>query len=83
MNGEEEVLVGGGADHVGDEPELEGEEGRIAEVPCAGDLEGDDADDDVLCEGLGAAELGDLERWWWLVESWVWDCEGIAPRDGP
>ena len=60
MDGEEQVLVGGGTKDVGNGPELEREEGRIAEVVCEGDLEGDDAGDDVLGQRLVAAELGDL-----------------------
>lgn len=60
MDGEEEVLVGGGAKDVADEPELPGEKGGVAEVPGPEDLHGDDAGDDVLCQGLRPAELGDL-----------------------
>lgn len=62
VDGEEEVLVGGGADNVGDSPELEGPEGGVAEEVGHGELEGDDAEDDVLGQGLGTAELGDLEE---------------------
>lgn len=61
VDGQEEVLVGGRADHVGDSPELEREEWRRAQVPCASNLEGDDTSDDILCQRLGAAKLGDLD----------------------
>lgn len=60
VDGEEQVLVGGRAKDVGNGPELEREEGRIAEVVCESDLEADDAGDDVLGQGLMATELGDL-----------------------
>jgi hypothetical protein len=61
VDGEEEVLVGGGAEDVGDGPELPVEEGRVAQGAGEEDLEGDDAEDDPFSQGLGAAELGDLE----------------------
>lgn len=60
VDGEEEVLVGGGAEDVADEPELPGEEGGVAEVPGPEDLHSNDAGDDVLCQGLRPAELSDL-----------------------
>ncbi len=62
MDGEEEVLVGRGANHVCDGPELEGPEGRRLQVDGERDLEGDDAKDDVFGERLGTAELCDLGR---------------------
>lgn len=60
VDGKEKVLVGGGADNVGEHPELPGEERVVAEDVCAGNLERDDANDDVFCQWFGAAELGDL-----------------------
>lgn len=62
MDGEEEVLVRGGAEDVAYGPELPGPEGGLAEVPGPEDLHRDDAGDDILCQGLGTAELGDLNR---------------------
>ena len=60
MDGKEEVLVRRRANHIRDSPELEREEGRRAEVPCAGNLERYNTGNDVLGERLVAAELGDL-----------------------
>lgn len=60
MDREETVLVRGCANHVGDAPEGPGEERRVAEENGRDDLERDDAEDDVLGQGLVAAELGDL-----------------------
>ena len=60
VDGEEEVLVGGRADEVGGEEEGPGEEGRIAEGVGAGDLQGDDGEDEGDGEGFGAAEFEDL-----------------------
>lgn len=60
MNGQKQVLVGRGANHVGNAPELERPERRRGEVAGEGDLEGDDGSDEIFGKGLGAAELGDL-----------------------
>ncbi len=60
VDGEKEILVGSGSKDVGDGPELEREERGVAEEVGEEDLEGDNAGDDVLGQGLGAAELGDL-----------------------
>lgn len=38
MNGEEEVLVGGGAEDVCDGPKLEGPEGGVAQEVCEDNL---------------------------------------------
>ena len=62
VDGEEEVLVRGGAEDVGDGPELPGPEGGVAQEVGEQQLEADDAGDDVLGQGLGAAQLGDLLR---------------------
>jgi len=62
VDGEEEVLVRGGTEDVAYGPELPGPEGGLAEVPGPEDLHRDDAGDDILCQGLGTAELGDLDR---------------------
>lgn len=60
MDSEEQVLVGGSSDHVCCSEELPVENGGIAEEVCAGKLESDDAEDDIFCERLRAAELCDL-----------------------
>ena len=60
MNGEEEVLVGRGANYVGNGPELERPKGRRLQVDGQRHLEGYDAGDDVFGERFGAAELCDL-----------------------
>lgn len=60
VDGEEQVLVRGRADHIAHRPELPRPERRVAQEVGAGELQGDDERDDVLGEGLGAAELRDL-----------------------
>lgn len=62
VDSQEQVLVGGGSDHVccGQEPPVE--DGGIAEEVCAGQLQGDDAEDDPFCEGFRTAKLRNLER---------------------
>lgn len=60
MDREEQVLVRSCANHVGDAPERPGEERRVAEENGRDDLERDYAEDDILGQGLVAAELGDL-----------------------
>lgn len=57
---EEEVLVRRGAHHVGQEPELGREEGRVAQQVGAEDLDRYDEEDDVFRQGFGTAELGYL-----------------------
>lgn len=61
VDGQEEVLVCCRAKHIAESPELPRPEGGVAEEVRNVDLEGDDAGDDVLGQGFGAAELGDLE----------------------
>ena len=76
MDGEEEVLVRGGADRVCREEEGSREDGDISETCRAEDLEGYYAEHDVSGQWLDAAELEDL-RWpvsnglLWVV--FVWD----------
>lgn len=48
MDGQEEILVRGGANDVGDRPELQGPEGRVSEEVGAKDLKGNDAGDDIF-----------------------------------
>lgn len=60
VDGEEEVLVCGCAEDVGDSPELPREEGSVMKHPGEEDLKRDDAEDDPFRERLGAAELGNL-----------------------
>ena len=60
VDGQEEVLVGRGAKNVANCPELPGPKGCVAKEMREVDLEGDDAGDDVLGQGLGTAELRDL-----------------------
>lgn len=61
VDGQEQVLVGGGAEDVGDGPELPGEEGSVAQEMGEEQLEADDSSNDVLGQRLGTAELGDLD----------------------
>lgn len=60
VDGQEEILVRCRANNVSHRPELPRPEFRVAQEVGAGDLYGDDEGDDVLGQGLGAAELGDL-----------------------
>lgn len=60
MDSEEQVLVGGSSDHVCCSEKLPVEHGGVAEEVGAGKLEGDNAEDDIFCERLRAAELCDL-----------------------
>ena len=60
VDGEEQVLVRGGADHVRGEQEGRREDRRVAQEDGAEDLQGDDAEHEVLGQRLGAAELEDL-----------------------
>lgn len=60
MDGEEEVLVCCRAKDIAESPELPRPKGGVAEEVGNVDLEGDDAGDDVLGQGFGTAELGDL-----------------------
>jgi hypothetical protein len=60
MDGEEQVLVGGGAEDVTDSPELPGPKGCRLEEASEDDLEGDDTKDNPLGQWLGTAELRDL-----------------------
>lgn len=61
MYGEEEVLVRRCADDVGENPEIGGEEGRVADEGGAGYLDRDDEENDVLRQGLWTAELRYLD----------------------
>lgn len=82
MDSQKEVLVRGCAKHVGDGPEFEGPEGSISEVVCQEDLESDDAGDNILGQGLGAAELGYL----WKISTSPEDCSdrlGTVPLGAP
>lgn len=60
VNCQEKILVGSGAEDVGDGPEFQGPEGSGAEIPGQEDLEGDNGGNDILCQWLRAAELGNL-----------------------
>ena len=60
VDGQEQVLVRCRAKYVAEGPELPRPEGGVAEEVRNVDLEGDDAGDDVLGQGFGTAELGDL-----------------------
>ena len=60
VDGEEEVLVGGCADDVRQEPEGGREEGRVAQEVGAEYLDRYDEDNDVFRQGFGTAELSDL-----------------------
>lgn len=60
VDGQEEVLVGSRAYDVGQGPEGQREEGRVAQQVGAVDLHRHDKCHDVLGQGLGAAQLGDL-----------------------
>ena len=62
MDGEEEVLVRGGADDVRGGEEGRGEDKRMAEEDSASDLEEDDGEDEVLGQWLRPAELENLCR---------------------
>lgn len=62
MDGEEEVLIGGGTENVGNGPELQRPEGSRLKEPGEEDLEGYDAEDNPFRERLGTAELGDLSK---------------------
>lgn len=55
VNGQEQVLVGGGSKDVGDGPELPRPEGCRLEHVGEENLESDDAEDDVFGKRLGAA----------------------------
>ena len=54
MDGEEQVLVAGRTDHVCRGHEAPVEHGGVAEEVGAGQLQGDDAENDPFCERLGA-----------------------------
>lgn len=60
MDSQEEVLVGGSSDHVCCSEELPVKHGRIAEKVCTGELERDDAENDIFGERFRTAELRDL-----------------------
>lgn len=54
VDGQEQVLVCGGAKDVGDCPELPGPKGRRLEQVGEDNLEGDDAEDDIFGQRLRA-----------------------------
>lgn len=62
VDGEEEVLVRGGSDHVCSREKSPVEHGRVAEQVGAEDLKGDDAQNDIFGQGLWSAELGNLKE---------------------
>jgi hypothetical protein len=83
VNGEEEVLIRGGAEDVGNCPELPRPERRVAQEVGEQQLEGDDTGDDILGQGLGTAEFRDLESN--LVNWFAYKYPGVldSPRDAP
>lgn len=60
MDGQEEILVGGGAKNVGHSPELDGEEGRVPKHPSQEHLQGHYASNNIFGQWLGAAKFGNL-----------------------
>lgn len=73
VDGQEQVLVRRGAKDVRDGPELPGPEWRGPQHVGEEDLQADDAGDDVLGQGFGAAELEDLS-WvlgWSAIVCWI------------
>lgn len=62
MDREEQILVRGCTDDIGDAPERPREERGVAEKEGRDELKGDDTEDDVLGQGLVTAELGDLVK---------------------
>lgn len=60
VDGQEQVLVGCRSDQVGRGQEPPGQDGGVAEEVGAADLERDDAEDNIFCEGFGSTEFGDL-----------------------
>lgn len=80
VDGQEEVLVGGGADDVGGQEEGPRQERRVAEEAGAEDLDGHDEQDDVFGEGLRAAELGDLH---WSALAATMASRAAVPRGAP
>lgn len=62
VDGEEEVLVRGGSDHVCSCEKFPVEHGGVAEQVGAEDLEGDNAENDIFGQGLWSAELGNLKE---------------------
>ena len=62
MNGEEEVLVCSGSNHICRCEKFPGEHGGVAKQVRAADLKGDDAQNDIFSQGLWSAELGHLKE---------------------
>ena len=60
MNSQEQILVCSRADDICSAPEPERPEGCILQTICSQDLDGDDEENEVFCEGLWPAELGYL-----------------------
>ena len=56
MDGKKEILVGRGANHVGDGPKLPRPKRRRLEKVGADKLEENDAGDNVFGQGFGSAE---------------------------
>lgn len=62
VDGEEEILVRRGAEYVGDGPELDAPEGRVAQEVRKPDLECHDAEHNIFRQGLWPAKLCDLHQ---------------------
>lgn len=60
MDREEQVLVRGCADYIGQDEENRGYHGGIPEVVRDSDLQRNHSKDNPFCEGFMAHELGDL-----------------------
>jgi hypothetical protein len=60
VNGQEQVLVGGGSNDVGREPKAPGPERSVAEEVGTGALEAYHGEDQGNCQGLGSAEFEHL-----------------------
>ena len=60
VDGEEAILVRCGSNNVCRQEEWPAEETGVSKEVCTQYLKSDDPSADVLCEGLWAAELGDL-----------------------
>ena len=60
MDGQEEILVCGCAEDVGNHPELPRKECRLAQVVSEARLEGNNGEDGPFGQRFGAAQLGHL-----------------------
>lgn len=61
VDGQEDILVGGGSDHVGRGDEAPVQHGGVSQEVCAAYLQGDDTEYHILGQGFRAAKLGDLD----------------------